>query len=156
MLRVTFLTGGEGSDLSVTKCNIFNGGRGQNSSVTLKNVTQKYAFSVHGRLQMSMVCITKHLQKRQNFSARGFGAREELYTYFEQWGDKKHAFVSPCDRRNLKFGLLQAFSWHFSSLQSSLHICTASLSKNGTRERNQLFAKFEYLIKNMRSTCTYT
>ena len=41
-------------------------------------------------------------------------------------------------------------------LQASLRICAASLSKNGTRERNHLFAKLEYWIRNMKSTCTFT
>ena len=43
---------------------------------------KKYAFSGHERLQMSMICITKHLRKRQNFPARAFGARETAIYLF--------------------------------------------------------------------------
>ena len=43
MLRVTFFIGWEGSDLSVTKCNIFNGWEG---SKLQRNIEKCYAKSM--------------------------------------------------------------------------------------------------------------
>ena len=78
---------------------------------------KKYAFSGHGRLQMSMICATKHLQKHQFFPLAPLELEKQLYTYFERWRDKKQAFASPCDWRNLKFGLFASVLIVF------LHFC---------------------------------
>ena len=38
----------------------------------------------------------QHLEKRQIFLARAYGAREGLFTYLEKGAAKKKALVSPC------------------------------------------------------------
>ena len=54
-----------------------------------------------------------------------FFAEMDRKTYIERWGDKKQAFVRPCDWRNLKFGLFASVFiafLHFCSLQKTVRV----------------------------------
>ena len=56
---------------------------------------KKYAFSGHGRLQMSVICFSKHLQKRQKFPAGTFGAREPAIYLFRAMARQKPSIREP-------------------------------------------------------------
>ena len=104
VLRVTFFWGW--SDLSVTTRNIFNNGKGRNSRVTLKKwYTKSMLFQCMKDCKWVWFVLQNASKIVKIFPLAPLALAEQMYTYFERWRDEKQAFVSPCDWRNLKFGL---------------------------------------------------